>query len=124
MYLFFYNEFGYHPKTEVVHTGIEGIDYKQLIGVFYNHLLQTEHGYYTQDNFVSQVKSKLEVADYIEIDHFYYWILQRIGQTPKVRKAGRTLHERAFFLTLLHMMFLQDPHKVYEDTFSERLTRD
>jgi uncharacterized protein len=125
MYLFFYNEFGYHPKAEVVHTGIEGIDYKQLLGVFYNHLLKTEHGYYTQDNFVSQVKSKLEVADeFIAIDDFYYWILRRIGQTPSVRKAGKTMYERAFFLTLLHMMFLQDPHKVYEDTFSERLTRD
>ena len=125
MYIMFYNEFGYHPHREVVHTGIEGIDYMNLLGVFYNHLLQTEHGYYTQDNFVSQVKNKLKDAEHINIDNFYYWVLERAGHPkPKVRKVGRTKTERAFFLTLLHMIFLQDPHKTHEDTFSERLTRD
>lgn len=126
MYLFFYKVFRYHPLPEKVHTGVEGIDYMNLLGVFYNYLItqETEHGYYTQDDFVSQVKNKLKDADYLYIDEFYYYCVERAGIKPSQRKAGRTRQERAFFLTMLHLLILTDPQKYDEGSFSEQLTRD
>ena len=123
MYLLFYFLFGYHPKPEVVHSGIEGINYKQLLALFTN-IIKTEHRYYTADSFVSQIKDAITDEE-VEIDAFYYYVLDRGNLAPTtLRKPADTPHKRAFFLTLLHVIMLQDPHKTFEGTFSERLLND
>ena len=61
----------------------------------------------------------------VEIDAFYYYVLDRGNLAPTtLRKPADTPHKRAFFLTLLHVIMLQDPHKTFEGTFSERLLND
>lgn len=123
LYLMFYFHFNYHPKLETVHSDIEGIEYENLLAVFQS-LLKTEHGYYTAKDFVSQVKSEL-TDDKVAIDDMYYEILDRGRLAPtNNKKVGDTPHKRAFFLSLLHMIILQDSHKTFEGSFSERLTRD
>ena len=123
LYLMFYFHFNYHPKLEVVHSNIEGIEYENLLAVFQS-LLKTEHGYYTAKDFVSQVKAKLS-DNKVAMDDMYYEILDRGNFVPQyTKKAGDTPHKRAFFLSLLHMIILQDSHKTFEGSFSERLTRD
>ena len=123
LYLMFYFHFNYHPKLETVHSDIEGIEYENLLAVFQS-LLKTEHGYYTAKDFVSQVKSELTDKK-VTMDDMYYEILDRGRLAPtNNKKAGDTPHKRAFFLSLLHMIILQDSHKTFEGSFSERLTRD
>lgn len=119
IYLLFYFSFGYHPNPEVVHEGIEDINYMELLSVFQDNI---DNPYkYERETFVDQVKSQIN-GEEMYIDDFYYYVLDRGKLAPTTnRKAGRTKHERAFFLALLHMIFLQDPHKTYEGTFSERL---
>jgi uncharacterized protein len=122
MYMLFYFHFNYHPKPEVVHTGIEGIEYKKLLGLFVS-IIKTGHRNYTQNNFVSQIKNDL-TDDEIAIDYFYYYLLEKGKLAPTDNKAkGDTPQARAFFLTLLHMILLQNSHATYEGTFSERLIK-
>jgi len=124
MYMLFYFLFGYHPSPEVVHTDIDDINYKELLAVFSN-LIIAEHRYYTATDFISQIKGQLVSGDEVAIDRFYYYVLERGKLVNKAaRQEGDTPHKRAFFLALLHMIILQDPHKTYEGSFSERLTRD
>jgi hypothetical protein len=60
-----------------------------------------------------------------KIDYFYYFILQRGQLAPINRKAeGDNPYQRAFFLSLLHMIILQSMHKTFEGTFSERLVHE
>ena len=120
--MLFYFHFNYHPKAEVVHAGIEGINYKKLLGLFVS-LINTGHRNYTQDNFVSQIKNDL-TEDEIGIDDFYYYVLERGKLAPTDKKTkGETPQARAFFLALLHMILLQNSHSTYEGTFSERLVK-
>ena len=122
MYMLFYFLFGYHPKPEAVHVDIEGIQYKKLLSLFKS-LIKTEHRYYTRDNFVSQIKHAIGEEE-IELDDFYYFVVEHAKMQPSVsKKEADNPYKRAFFLALLHVIILQDPHKTYEGSFSERLIK-
>ena len=127
MYLMFYFYFNYHPKLEYVHTDVDDIKFENLLAVFTKLInAKHQHGDYTQEQFVSQVKSQLS-DEKVAIDDFYYFVLDRGRLVPtqkQHKKTGDTEHKRVFFLTLLHMIILQDSHKTYEGSFSERLTKD
>jgi uncharacterized protein len=124
-YLMFYFHFNYHPKLEVVHDGIYEIDdYRKMLFLWKNIISGDNIVNYTTTDFVSQIKDAL-TDDTLEIDEFYYFILKRGNLAPSNNKvAAITPYQRAFFLSLLHMIILQSMHKTYEGTFSERLIHD
>lgn len=119
-YLLFYFYFNYHPKLEMVHTGLEDVDYRQLL-TLWKSLINGNTVYLTPENFTSQIK--LAITDELtEIDDFYYFVLERGSLAPTNKKIdAKTPHQRAFYLGLLHMIILQSVYKTYEGTFSERL---
>jgi uncharacterized protein len=124
-YLMFYFHFNYHPKLEVVHDGIYEIDdYRKMLFLWKNIISGDNIVNYTTTDFVSQIKDAL-TEDTLEIDEFYYFILKRGNLAPSNNKvAAVSPYQRAFFLSLLHMIILQSMHKTYEGTFSERLIHD
>jgi uncharacterized protein len=124
-YLMFYFHFNYHPKLEVVHDGIYEIDdYRKMLFLWKNIISGDNIVNYTTTDFVSQIKDAL-TDDTLEIDEFYYFILKRGNLAPSNNKvAAVSPYQRAFFLSLLHMIILQSMHKTYEGTFSERLIHD
>jgi len=124
-YLMFFFHFNYHPKLEVVHDGIYEIDdYRKMLFLWKNIISGDNTVNYTTTDFVSQIKDAL-TEDTLEIDEFYYFILKRGNLAPSNNKvAAVSPYQRAFFLSLLHMIILQSMHKTYEGTFSERLIHD
>ena len=124
-YLMFFFHFNYHPKLEVVHDGIYEIDdYRKMIFLWKNIISGDNIVNYTTTDFVSQIKDAI-TDDTLEIDEFYYFILKRGNLAPSNNKvAAVSPYQRAFFLSLLHMIILQSMHKTYEGTFSERLIHD
>jgi len=124
-YLMFFFHFNYHPKLEVVHDGIYEIDdYRKMLFLWKNIISGDDIVNYTTTDFVSQIKNAL-TDDTLEIDEFYYFILKRGNLAPSNNKvAAVSPYQRAFFLSLLHMIILQSMHKTYEGTFSERLIHD
>jgi hypothetical protein len=124
-YLMFFFHFNYHPKLEVVHDGIYEIDdYRKMLFLWKNIISGDNIVNYTTTDFVSQIKDAL-TDDTLEIDEFYYFILKRGNLAPSNNKvAAVSPYQRAFFLSLLHMIILQSMHKTYEGTFSERLIND
>ena len=124
-YLMFYFHFNYHPKLEIVHDGIYEIDdYRKMLFLWKNIINGDNTVNYTTTDFVSQIKDVL-TDDTLEIDEFYYFILKRGNLAPSDNKvAAVSPYQRAFFLSLLHMIILQSMHKTYEGTFSERLIND
>jgi radical SAM protein with 4Fe4S-binding SPASM domain len=123
-YLMFYFQFNYHPKLETVHTELDGIDYKQMLALWKKLIITNNTVDYTPAKFVSQIKDTI-TDETMEIDDFYYFIVERGNLAPVARKAaGSTVQARAFFLALLHMIILQSSYKTYEGTFSERLAAD
>jgi hypothetical protein len=118
----FYNYFNFHPKSEAVHTGIHEVaDYRQLLAVWKKIINKDLTFKFSADNFVTELMS-LVTDDTIEVEDFYYFILEK-GQIAPTRNKikAETLYQRVFFLCLLHLVILQDSHKTYEGTFSERL---
>jgi hypothetical protein len=64
----------------------------------------------------------LVTDDVIEVEDFYYFVLNKGQLAPTGNKIkAETLYQRVFFLCLLHLVILQDSHKTYEGTFNERL---
>lgn len=124
-YLMFYFHYNYHPKLEVVHDSIYEIDdYRKMLFLWKNIIIGDNTVNYTTTDFVSQIKDAL-TEDTLEIDDFYYFILKRGNLAPSNNKvAAVSPYQRAFFLSLLHMIILQSMHKTYEGTFSERLIHD
>ena len=124
-YLMFFFHFNYHPKLEVVHDSIYEIDdYRKMLFLWKNIISGDNIVNYTTTDFVSQIKDAL-TDDTLEIDEFYYFILKRGNLAPSNNKvAAVSPYQRAFFLSLLHMIILQSMHKTYEGTFSERLIHD
>jgi uncharacterized protein len=124
-YLMFFFHFNYHPKLEVVHDGIYEIDdYRKMLFLWKNIISGDDIVNYTTTDFVRQIKDAL-TDDTLEIDEFYYFILKRGNLAPSNNKvAAVSPYQRAFFLSLLHMIILQSMHKTYEGTFSERLIHD
>ena len=123
-YLLFYFYFNYHPKLEVVHDDIYDIDdYRKMLSLMKS-IINGNTVEFTPKNFVSQIKTAM-TDEITEIDDFYYFVVQRGNLAPiNGRAKGETPHQRAFFLALLHMVFLQSMYKTYEGTFSERLVND
>lgn len=120
-YLMFYYYFGYHPKPEMVHTGIEGLDYRKML-YLWKTIINGDTVDYTPSQFTSQIKLSL-TDDVMDIGDFYYFVLQKGKFAPTGRKAAaETPHQRAFFLGLLHMIILQSKYKTYGESFSDRLT--
>jgi uncharacterized protein len=124
-YLMFYFHFNYHPKLEIVHDGVYEIDdYRKMLSLWMNIINGNNTVDFTANEFTSQIKNAL-TDETVEIDDFYYFIVQRGKLAPIDRKAkGETSYQRAFFLSLLHMIILQSMHKTFEGTFSERLVHD
>jgi len=119
-YLMFFNYFNYHPKNELVHTGIDNADYKHLLALWKKIIDKEIDPEFKADTYVDQVKN-LMTDDSMEIDEFYYYVMQKSGMlhNPEKRKATSML-ERCFYLTLLHITVLQNS-KTFHGTFSERL---
>jgi len=121
-YLMFYFHFNYHPLANVAHKNVELVkDYKTLFPVW-KKLIDKEVEYdFTVDNFVYELV-QLTTDETMEIDDFYYYVLSvsKLAAYDNKFKATNS-HQRAFFLSLLHMIMLQNPHKTFEGTFSERL---
>jgi len=124
-YLMFYFHFNYHPKLEAVHDGVYEIDdYRKMLALWLNIIKGNNTVDFTAKDFTSQIKDAL-TDEIVEIDDFYYFILQRGQLAPINRKAeGDNPYQRAFFLSLLHMIILQSMHKTFEGTFSERLVHE
>jgi uncharacterized protein len=124
-YLFFYFHFNYHPIQEIAHKNVELIDdYRKLLSVWKKVIHKDLEYDFTEDNFISEVSS-LFTEDTVEIDDFYYYVIDKGNLAPSTRKTkAENQYQRAFFLSLLHMIMLQNPHTTYEDTFSERLVDD
>lgn len=121
-YLMFYHHFGYHPKPEIVHSGIEQIDdYRKMLALWKN-IIKGDTVNFNPSQILSQINLAL-TDEVMDIGDFYYFILERGKFAPIGRKAAsETPHQRAFFLGLLHMIILQSKYKTYGESFSERLT--
>lgn len=124
-YLIFYFYFNYHPKLEVVHNGIEKIgDYRKLLALWKKIINKEITVNFTANNFVNEL-SKLITNEIVEIDDFYYFVIERGNLAPTDKKIkAKDLYQRSFYLCLLHMVILQSLHKTYEGTFSERLVNE
>jgi uncharacterized protein len=124
-YLMFYFHFNYHPKLEVVHDGIYDIkDYRQLLAVWKKMIDGDITPKFIASDFVNQLESLL-TEETVEMDDFYYFVVQRGNLAPATRKVkAETAFQKSFFLSLLHMIILQSMYKTYEGTFSERLLDD
>jgi hypothetical protein len=124
-YLMFYFYFNYHPKLEVVHDGIYDIkDYRQLLAVWKKMINGDITPKFIASDFSNQLESLL-TEEIVEMDDFYYFVVQRGNLAPVNRKVkAETAFQKSFFLSLLHMIILQSMYKTYEGTFSERLLDD
>lgn len=58
----------------------------------------------------------------MDIDDFYMFVVRKgkLAPTDNIIKA-ENFYQRSFYLSLLHMVFLQSMHKSFTGTFSERL---
>jgi uncharacterized protein len=119
-YLMFFNYFNYHPKTALVHDGIDHIDYRHLLALWKKIILKDIVPKFNAESYTEQVKALLN-DDKMEIDDFYYFVMEKSKMLPSVnqRKASNMV-ERCFYLTLLHITVLQNT-KSFHGTFSERL---
>lgn len=124
-YLMFYFYFNYHPKIEAVHDGIHEIkDYRQMLALWKKIINKDIDFKFTANNFVNELISLL-TDEIIEIDDFYYFVIERGNLAPtKNRIKAQDVYQRSFYLGLLHMIILQSLHKTYEGTFSERLVNE
>ena len=121
-YLLFYFHFNYHPLPEVAHKDAKIIDdYRKILAVWKKIIDKEIEFDFSTNDFIKQIKS-LTTKDKIEIDDFYYYVVAK-GNLASYNKKTKAENEyqRAFFLSLLHMVMLQNPHKTFEGTFSERL---
>jgi hypothetical protein len=122
-YLMFYYHFNYHPKDlSLVHAHSYDIDdYRKLLALWKKMIENKDQYSFTTENFSKSVLDLL-TEETMEVDDFYYYIVNRGNLVPNnnKRKANNE-YERAFYLTLLHLVILQVAHKTYEGTFSERL---
>ncbi len=124
-YLMFYFYFNYHPKPEAVHNGVHEIkDYRNLLALWKKIINKEIEVKFTANNFVDQLLPLL-TDETIEIDDFYYFIVERGNLAPvKQKLKAKDAYQRSFYLGLLHMIILQSLHKTYEGTFSERLVNE
>lgn len=124
-YLLFYYFYNFHPNLERVHTSLENIEYRQLLSLWKKIInleveLDNRPDYYT-----SQLNSLIDSST-MEIGDFYYFILNKgiVKTSNKNNVVVTTPHQRAFFLTLLHMIVLQSEAKALDDTFSHKLVKN
>lgn len=124
-YLMFYFYFNYHAKPEAVHGGIHEVkDYRQLLALWKKMINKEIDVKFTTNNFVDQLLPLL-TDEVIEIDDFYYFVLEKGNLAPiKQKIKAKDSYQRSFYLGLLHMIILQSLHKTYEGTFSERLVNE
>lgn len=124
-YLMFYFYFNYHPKPETVHNGVHEIkDYRNLLALWKKIINKEIEIKFTANNFVDQLLPLL-TDEIIEIDDFYYFVVERGNLAPvKQKLKAKDAYQRSFYLGLLHMIILQSLHKTYEGTFSERLVNE
>lgn len=124
-YLMFYFYFNYHPKPETVHNGVHEIkDYRNLLALWKKIINKEIEVKFTANNFVDQLLPLL-TDEIIEIDDFYYFVVERGNLAPvKQKLKAKDAYQRSFYLGLLHMIILQSLHKTYEGTFSERLVNE
>jgi uncharacterized protein len=121
-YLMFYNYFNFHPKTEAVHVGIDQVaDYRQLLALWKKIINKDVIFKFSTDNFVTELLN-LVTDETVDIEDFYYYVLEKGKIAIREDKIiAETMYQKSFFLCLLHLVILQDSHKTYEGTFSERL---
>jgi uncharacterized protein len=124
-YLMFYFYFNYHPKPEAVHNGVHEIkDYRQLLALWKKIINKDIEVKFTANDFVDQLLPLL-TDEVVEIDDFYYFVVERGNLAPVKQKIkAKDVYQRSFYLGLLHMIILQSLHKTYEGTFSERLVNE
>jgi len=122
VYLMFYYTFNFHPLIDKVHVNMDEIaDYRTLLAVWKKIINDEITPNFSKDNFVEELKA-LITSDTEEVDDFYYYVVKKGNLAPIDNKIkAENLYQRAFYLCLLHMIFLQSMHKTYQGTFSERL---
>jgi uncharacterized protein len=122
-YLMFFSYFNYHPKNlNLIHSESYDIDdYRKLLTVW-KKIIENKNNYnFTVDNFAKSIKS-LITDDVIEIEDFYYYIIDKSSLAPGTVKIKlQNEYQRAFILTLLHLVILQISSITHEGTFSENL---
>lgn len=124
IYLIFYFYFNYHPKDlSLVHSHSYDIDdYRKLLALWKKIIEDKDKYKFTKETFSESILDLLP-EETIEIDDFYYYVVELGNLVPgKNKRKAKTPYERAFYLTLLHLIILQLSHKTYEGTFSEKLT--
>lgn len=126
VYLMFYYQFKYHPADpKKLHSNIHEItDYKQLLFLWKKIIDKKIEFNFSPELFVEELKSLL-INETIEIDNFYYYILEKTDLLFTTNKINcEDIYQRSFFLSLLHLVFLQDPHKIFQTTVSEKLRNE
>lgn len=123
VYLMFYFNFNYHPRDVLaLHSQIEtDVDYRQLLALWKKVILEEITIDFDKDTFVPKL-FELVTEDRMDIDDFYMFIVKKgkLAPTDNIIKA-ENFYQRSFYLSLLHMVFLQSMHKSFTGTFSERL---
>ena len=123
MYLIFFYMFNYHPKDNMlVHAKHENVDdYRKLLFLFKNIINKEIQIDCTPETFVDIIQKNIP-EEIEEVDDFYYFVLDRGQIIPtKNKKKAQNEYQRAFYLTLLHLIILQSEHKTFESTFNERV---
>jgi len=119
-YLIFYYYFNYHPDLSKVHSDIDLItNYKQLI-FLWKRLIDKENISFSADNFIYDVVNQL-TDDEMSLDDMYYYLLEHRNIPLPDKIKAETLHQRSFYLCLLHMFVLQELYKPPSTIFSDNL---
>lgn len=126
-YLLFYYFYNFHPDLTQVHDGLEDIsDYRQILSVWKKIIdleLELKLG---PLRYVEELASLVDGST-VEISDLYYYILDKGSLVPnakKVNSADTNAHQRAFYLSLLHMIILQSEAKALTETFNHKLLKN
>ena len=123
VYLMFYYNFNFHPRNSLsLHNYIDqDVDYRQLLALWKKAILNETSINFSKDTFVTELFGAV-TDDTIEIDDFYRFVIEKVNLTDAANLIkAENVYQRSFYLSLLHMVFLQSMHRSFTGTFSERL---
>lgn len=126
-YLLFYYFYNFHPDLSRVHVELDGIkDYRQLLSLWKKIIdleVELKKG---PDHFVEEITSLVDNS-IIEVSDLYYYVLDQGKLVPTAKKVtsnNLNMHQRGFYLGLLHMIILQSEAKALTETFNHRLVKN
>jgi uncharacterized protein len=128
-YMLFYSIFSYHPADlNLVHKDVEKIcgTSNKLLGLW-SEILDNKHTDIYQispEDYLNVLGKKVSETVTLEIDEFYYKLLEHRGIINSNKVKANDIYQRTFFLTLMHLVILNKEKISFNDSLKTALVDD